>query len=111
MSLVQTIFVLWLFLSSAWALAAPCGPSPEIRAQLEKVTVTVSGPSDFDLALAPLAALRQRYPDDLWVNQRYQDAVQQYGIEGHLRKLTEEYQVLSMQHSDEVMYSYLMLAA
>jgi predicted Zn-dependent protease len=67
----------------------------------------VSSPSDFDRALAPLLALRQRYPNDLWVNERYQDAVQQYGIEGHLRKLTEEYQVLSMQHPDETMYSYL----
>ena len=69
--------------------------------------MVVTGPSDFDRALAPLLALRQRYPNDLWVNERYQDAVQQYGIEGHLRKLTEEYQVLSMQHPDEVMYSYL----
>ena len=107
MTLVQTSFVLWLFLFSAWAQAASCGPSPEIRAQLEKITVTFSGPSGFDRALAPLVALRQRYPDDLWVNQRYQDAVQRYGIEGHLRKLTEEYQVLSMQHSDEVIFSYL----
>ena len=107
MILIPTSCVLWLFLSSAWALAVPCGPSPEIRAQLKKITVMVSGPSDFDRALAPLVALRQRYPDDLWVNQRYQDAVQQYGIEGHLRKLTEEYQVLSMQHPDDVMYSYL----
>ena len=40
-------------------------------------------------------------------HEHYQDAVQQYGIEGHVRKLTEEYQVLSMQHPDEVMYSYL----
>lgn len=107
MSLVQASCVLWLFLSSAGAQAAPCGPSAEIRAQLEKITVRVSAPSDFDRGLAPLVALRQRYPDDLWVNQRYQDAVQQYGIEGHLRKLTEEYQVLSMQHSDEFIYSYL----
>ena len=104
---LKTGCVLWLFLSSAWAQPAPCGPSPVIAAQLEKITVTVSAPSDFDRALAPLVALLQRYPDDLWVNQRYQDAVQQYGIEGHLRKLTEDYQVLSMQHSDEVMYSYL----
>ena len=58
-------------------------------------------------ALAPLVALRQHYPNDLWVNEHYQDAVQQYGIEGHLRKLTEEYQVLSMQHPDDLMYSYL----
>ena len=69
--------------------------------------MVVTGPSDFDRGLAPLVALRQRYPKDLWVNERYQDAVQQYGIEGHLRKLTEEYQVLSMQHPDDLMYSYL----
>ena len=72
-----------------------------------EVRVVVTGPSDFDRGLAPLVALRQRYPKDLWVNERYQDAVQQYGIEGHLRKLTEEYQVLSMQHPDDLMYSYL----
>jgi len=94
-------------LSPAWALGAPCGPSPEIRSQLEKITVAVSNPSDFDRSLAPLVVLRQHYPDDLWVNERYQDAVQQYGIEGHLRKLTEEYQVLSMQHPDDTTYSYL----
>jgi hypothetical protein len=67
----------------------------------------VSSPSDFDQALAPLVALRQRYPNDLWVNERYQDAVQQYGIEGHVRKLTEDYQVLAMQHPDDPAYSYL----
>ena len=99
--------VLGLLLGAGWAQAGPCGPSPEIRSQLLKTAVAVSAPSDFDRALAPLAALRGRYPSDLWVNQRYQDVVQQYGIEGHLRKLTEEYQVLSMQHPDEPMYSYL----
>lgn len=107
MSLLQKSFFLWFFLSSACAQATTCGPLPEIRAQLEKITVIVSSPSDFDRALAPLVALRQSSPDDLWVNQRYQDAVQQFGIEGHLRKLTEEYQVLSMQHFGDVMYSYL----
>ena len=49
----------------------------------------------------------QRHPNDLVVHERYQDAVQRYGIEGHLRKLTEDYQVLSLQHPDELMYSYL----
>ena len=57
--------------------------------------------------LAPLRGSPPAHPSDLWVNERYQDAVQQYGIEGHLRKLTEEYQVLSMQHPDDLMYSYL----
>ena len=37
----------------------------------------------------------------------YQDTVQLYGIDGHLRALTEEYQVLSIQHPDDVMYTYL----
>jgi hypothetical protein len=72
-----------------------------------KSTNIVSDPSDFDRNVAPLLALRQRHPHDLLVHELYQDAVQHYGIEGHLRKLTEEYQVLSMQRSDELMYDYL----
>lgn len=104
---IQATCVLLLLLTSAGAQGAPCGPPREIRAQLEKVRIVVSGPSDFERGMAPLLALRQQHPNDLWVNERYQDAVQQYGIEGHLRKLTEEYQVLSMQHPDELIYTYL----
>ena len=106
-TLVQAGVACLLLLTAAWAQAETCGPSPEIRSQLDQIKVVVSGPSDFDRGLAPLRALRRQHPSDLWVNQRYQDAVQQYGIEGHLRKLTEEYQVLSMQHPDELIYSYL----
>ena len=102
---IQVGVALLLLLTPAWAQA--CGASLEIRSQLEQLKLVVSGPSDFDRGLAPLRALRQQHPSDLWVNLRYQDAVQRYGIEGHLRKLTEEYQVLSMQHPDEVTYSYL----
>ena len=98
---------LLLLLTSGWAQGNACGPSPEIRAQLAKSKTVVTGASDFERGLAPLRALRRQHPGDLWVNQRYQDAVQQYGIEGHLRKLTEEYQVLSMQRPAEVTYSYL----
>lgn len=104
---IQATFVLLVLLTPAWAQGVGCGPSPEIRARLEKTTVVVTGASEFDRGLAPLLTLRQQHPTDLWVNERYQDAVQQYGIEGHLRKLTEEYQVLSMQHPDELTYSYL----
>lgn len=104
---IQTLCAVCLILTSASAQGVPCGPSPEIRTQLEKIAVAVPNASDFDRSLAPLVALRQSYPNDLWVNQRYQDAVQQYGIEGHLRKLTEEYQVLSLQHPDDPLYSYL----
>jgi hypothetical protein len=104
---IQTLCAVCMILTSASAQGGPCNPSPEIRATLEKIAVVVSNASDFDRALAPLVALRQSYPNDLWVNQRYQDAVQRYGIEGHLRKLTEDYQVLSMQHPDDPIYSYL----
>jgi hypothetical protein len=105
--MLQTIFAVWLIVTPATAQGGPCEPSPEIRAKLDKITVVVSNASDFDRALAPLVLLHQNYPNDLWVNERYQDATQQYGIEGHLRKLTEEYQVLSMQHPDDPLYSYL----
>ncbi len=103
---IHAICVFFFLVTSAWAQNGLCGPTTEIRAQLEKNTVVVADPADFDRAISGLLALRQRYPGDLWVNERYQDAVQQYGIEGHLRKLTEEYQVLAMQHPDQWMYSY-----
>lgn len=111
LSAIRSVFgqmpVLLFFLISAWVQGEPCVPPPEIRAQLDKIKVVIAGASDVDHGLAPLRALRQQHPSDLWVNERYQDEVQQYGIEGHLRKLTEEYQVLSMQHPDDVSYSYL----
>ena len=92
--------------------SAACELSPEVRAEVAKITksqtdLAVSDPSDFEKNVGPLLALRQRHPNNLLVHELYQDAVERHGIEGHLRKLTEEYQVLSMQHSDEVMYDYL----
>lgn len=96
-----------LLVTSAWGQGGACAPPPEIQVQLGKATAVVNRPGDFDQGLAPLVALRKRYPRDLWVNEQYQDAVQQYGIEGHLRKLTEEYQVLATQHPDEVIDGYL----
>ncbi len=84
-----------------------CQPAPAIRAELAQAARVVADPSDFEKHVAPLLALRERYPDDLLVHESYQDAVQQHGIEGHLRKLTEDYQVLAMQHPDDLMYSYL----
>lgn len=104
---IQACVISLLLVTSAWSEGEGCRPSPEIRAQLAKIKVVVTGAADFDHGLAPLLALRQQHPQDLWVNRRYQDTVRQYGIEGHLRKLTEEYQVLSMQHPDQVIYNYL----
>jgi hypothetical protein len=109
MTILSSLILLVLFASGAAQAEAPaaCELSTEIRPELAKVTEVKADPSDFDKHVAPLLALRQRYPDDLLVHELYQDAVQRFGIEGHLRKLTEEYQVLSMQHTGELMYGYL----
>ncbi len=107
---VHVTLVLFVLLAPASAqrvVPGPCELAPGILAELEKATVLVANPSDFDKNIAPFLALRQLQPYDLLVHESYQDAVQRYGIEGHLRKLTEDYQVLSMQHPDELMYHYL----
>jgi hypothetical protein len=89
----------------AWPVE--CNLSPEIRSELARTSNSTAISSDFDSNVAPLLALRKRHPDNLLVHELYQDAVQRYGIEGHLRKLTEDYQVLSMQHPDDLAYNYL----
>ncbi len=104
-SIALSALLLCFFPRKAWS--AECSLSPEIRSELAKTSNLTALPSDFDSKVAPLLALRQRHPDDLLVHELYQDAVQRYGIEGHLRKLTEEYQILSMQHPDDLTYDYL----
>jgi len=86
---------------------ATCEASPEIRTEIAGAIVVAPDPSEFEKHVAPLRTLRQRHPQDVIAHELYQDAVQNHGIEGHLRQLTEEYQVLSMQHPDELMYDYL----
>jgi len=95
--------------ASAWGAPANfCEAVPAIRAALnEAASVTVTNPTDFDRNIAPFLALRQRYPEDLFVHELYQDAVQQHGIEGHLSAATEEYQALWLNHSTDLMYRYL----
>jgi hypothetical protein len=102
---------LFLFSCALAAHAAPrnyCAPEPAIRAELLKAdSVVVTDPTAFDHNIEPFHLVRQRHPTDLFAQERYQDAVQQYGIEGHLRQLTQEYQTLSAEHPDDPMYSYL----
>ncbi|HTR66618.1 MAG TPA: hypothetical protein VMH85_12640, partial [Terriglobales bacterium] len=62
---------------------------PTIRAELRKAAAApIMDASDFDHNIAPFRALRDRHPDDLFAHEGYQDAVQRFGIEGHLRALT-----------------------
>jgi hypothetical protein len=90
------------------AQSAVCSSAPAIRAELQKAaSPPVANAADFDQNMFPFRALRERYPDDLFVHQSYQDAVQRFGIEGHLRTLVEEYQGLLSQHPDDLKYRYL----
>ncbi len=109
MTISAGLILLTLLARSLASVTSPsaCDLSPEIRAELEKSGRPVAGSVDFDKNMAPLVALRQRHPQDLLVHESYQDAVQHFGIEGHLRRLTEEYQVLSMQHPEDLMYDFL----
>jgi len=88
--------------------AAWCGPAAGVRAELAGVAaLPIADPVAFEQNVAPFTALRARYPNDLFVHEAYQDAVQQHGIEGHLRQLTEEYQSLALEHPGDLMYRYL----
>jgi hypothetical protein len=85
-----------------------CGPPPEILAQIERARAApIVDRSAFDQNVSPFRALRVRYPDDLFVHESYQDAVQRFGVEGHLGVLTDEYQTLASEHSGDLMYRYL----
>jgi hypothetical protein len=85
-----------------------CGPSAEIRRALDKATATqIMKMNMFEQNVAPLEALKKEFPDNLFVHEEYQNAVQQFGVEGHLRALVAEYQVLSSEHPGDLMYRYL----
>jgi pentatricopeptide repeat protein len=87
-----------------------CEPAAEIRAELRKAAAaTIKDPTAFDQNVARFLALRERYPDDLFVHERYQDAVVRHGVEGHLKALAEEYQALDVKHPGDSMYHYLYL--
>lgn len=86
----------------AWCEIPPgyCGAAPAAHAP-------VTDAMDFDANTSAFRALRDRYPDDLLVHERYQDAVVAHGIEGHLRSLTEDYQARWIAHPSDLMYRYL----
>jgi hypothetical protein len=57
--------------------------------------------------IEPLRSLRARFPNDLFVHLRYQDAIKERGVEGHLQGLFEEYLALRIEHPDDPFYLYL----
>ncbi len=105
---LRLILMTLLTYRAAASPADVCEPDPAIRVQIQNAAARrPTNPAAFDENVAPFLALRQHHPNDLFVHERYQDAVQQYGIEGHLRLLTQEYQALSIEHPGSLTYRYL----
>lgn len=108
--IVVFIVIIVAFAADATFSAAEsefCQPSPEIQREIEQATAPLTSTDSFDQRIVPLQKLRAQHPQDLFVHEAYQDWVRQYGIEGHLRALTTEYQVLVAEHPDDVTYRYL----
>jgi hypothetical protein len=103
-----------LFVAGAVWCAEPaaCGPSPELQAEFQEAAAISAAVADPFGALdkaAPFLLVRDRHPDNLFAHERYQDAIHENGIEGHLRLLTKQYNDLEVQHPGDLMYRYLAL--
>jgi hypothetical protein len=89
-----------------------CQASPELGAEFQaaaKLAAAVQDPfAAFD-RIAPFRAVRDEHPDNIFAHERYQDAVNEYGIEGHLRLVSKEYQALDFNHPGDPLYRYLYL--
>ncbi len=94
-------------LSARSAAGELCEPSPEVLEQIAKAVGATPQTGTFEELTAPFKALRERFPNDLFAHVRYQDAVNERGIEGHLKALTEEYLALRDAHPGELLYQYL----
>jgi hypothetical protein len=84
-----------------------CEPSREIQLEIERAASAAPPNALFDQATAPFRALRDRFPADLFVHLRYQDAVADSGIEGHLKGMVAEYAKLRVEHPDDTFHLYL----
>jgi hypothetical protein len=91
-----------------------CQPSPELQAEFQNAAALSAAVTEPFAALdraAPFLVVRDRHPGDLFAHERYQDAMHDNGIEGHLRLLTRQYKELQAAHPNEPMYRYLALRA
>jgi hypothetical protein len=89
-----------------------CQPSPELQVEFQEagaISAAVADPFGALDKAAPFLAVRDRHPDSLFAHERYQDAIYENGIEGHLRLLTKQYDDLEVKHPGDPMYRYLSL--
>jgi pentatricopeptide repeat protein len=112
MGLAVVLLVLQVSTNARSVPTGVCDPAPDIQRALQAAAnVAVSDVMDFDRNIAPLRDLRARYPDDLFVNERYQDAVNRHGIEGHIKATVQEYQDRVSQAPDDLVSQYLFARA
>ncbi len=97
--------------AAATAAATTAAAATATAAAGAAANVAVSNVTDFDQNIAAVRELRARHPDDLFVNERYQDAVDRHGIEGHVKAMVQEYQDRAIQAPDDVVARYLFARA
>jgi hypothetical protein len=91
-----------------------CQPPPEIERAFQQAAAASAAVTDPFAALdraAPFQAVRDRFPDNIFAHERYQDAIHENGIEGHLRLLAKQYTELESKYAGDSMYRYLSLRA
>jgi hypothetical protein len=95
--------------AAAPSMATPdlCEPGPEIERAIAEAVASVPQDAPYQERMAPLRELRDRFAGDLFVHLRYQDAIFEHGIEGHLKEMLEEYLQLQIQHERDPFYLYL----
>lgn len=100
-----------MHLAIVW-LALSCEPAPDLQREIQAAThVVVHDATDFEANIASLRGLRARHPDDLFVHERYQDAVARHGIEGHVKAMVQEYEDRATQAPDDLVARYLFARA
>src|SRR5216684_5229770 len=98
----------WVTTPAVSAQALFCEPGAEIRQELEKASsATAPENASPEQVIEPLRSLRARFPNHLSVHLRYQDAIKERGVDGHLQGLFEEYLALKIEHPDDPFYLYL----
>src|SRR5436853_7918886 len=97
-----------VFLAAAAPSQQPlCEPAPGVQRALDEAVPPGFARADVEGVFASLRALRVRFPSDVFVHARFQDAVVEGGTEGNLKAMVREYQILASDHAGETVYEYL----
>jgi hypothetical protein len=108
-ALTKVLISLALASSASAANPAPgplCEPGAEVVRALEEASPGAEN-ATAEQVIEPLRRLRSRMPDDLFVHLRYQDAIKERGVEGHLRVMDQEYLALKFKHPGDPFHLYL----